>query len=121
MKRLDFTGSEAKERYEILYEGVTGTTRGFQAPSETRVVGKILDKLEAIGTPTETPVPTGGSVKSFALRENGGAVDLEDAEFNLMNECVQAVKWNTRGARRATAAVEWFQAATEPPKPTLEK
>lgn len=117
MKRLNFA-VDGKERYEILYGGVIGTTRGFQAPSETRVIGKVLDKLEAIGKASETVGQNGATVKSFILNELLAevVVDLEDAEFSLMLECLQAVRWTTNAARKATAAIEWFQSSTEPPK-----
>lgn len=118
MKRLIFSGPEAKERYNILYEGITGTTRGFQAPSETRVIGRVLDKMEAIGTPTEVTTPN-GTIMAFTLGGDG-TVDLEDAEFGLMNECLQAVRWSSKGARRATNAIDWFLSASEPTSDTTE-
>lgn len=116
MKRLDFSGVEGKERFEILYGGVTGTTRGFQAPSETRVIGKVLDKLESIAKPTETLGLGGKTIKSFALDETLSdlTIDLEDAEFGLMKECVEAVQWSAAGARKATTVVDWFLTAVEP-------
>lgn len=104
MRELDFTGDDAKERYEITYEGLVGTNRGFEAPSETRVIGKILDKLEAIGTPS----PTASGVLTFTLNDGGGKVYLEEEEFKLAGECIRLTKWKAQISRKATAAVEWF-------------
>lgn len=119
MKRLNFAVDGGKERYEILYGGVIGTTRGFQAPSETRVIGKVLDKLEAVGKSSETVGQNGATIKSFILNDQlpEVVVDLENAEFDLMLECLQAVRWTTSAARKATAAIEWFQTAKEPEGP----
>jgi len=112
MKRLAFSGSGAKERYEIIYDGITGTTRGFEAPGETRVIGKVLDKLESIGKTGERE----DGRKSFILNGYGaGIVDLEEAEFQLAIQCLNAVRWTVQGARKATDAVEWFLKAEEPP------
>lgn len=107
MKVLDFTGPEAKERYDLLYEGLIGTPRGLEAPSETRVIGKILDKLEAIGVSEKK-----NGAATFVLN-GGGEVELEDAEHKLMSDCLSEVRWRTAGARKATSAMEWFNAAPE--------
>ncbi len=117
MRRLDFTGPEAKERFDILYSGLVETPRGLEAPTETRVIGKILDKLEAVGQSYQA---TKEGPVTYVLSSGGGIVDLEDAEFALMAECLKAVKWLSRGARKATDAVDWFLQAKEPPKPVDE-
>src|SRR2546428_9303004 len=111
MRVLDFTQPGMGESYEILYDGLTGSSRGFEAPSETRIVSRILDKLEEIGLPTER-----GGVKTFALVDGGGTVRLEDAEYSLMGEAIRSVKWTARAARKATSAMEWFASAPEPVK-----
>lgn len=112
MKALDFRIPDGAERYEILYDGLVGSNRGLSAPSETRIMSRILDKLEAIGIPVER-----GTVKTFSLvPEVVEMVLLEDTEWRLMVDCLQTVKWTTRAARKATTAMEWLEAATEPVK-----
>lgn len=106
MRVLDFTGEEAAQRYEILYDGLLGTNRGFEAPSETRVVSHILDKMEAIGIPAQR-----GGVKTFSLNGGDKKVMLEDAEYQLMAEAIKQVKWTARAAKSVTGAMDFFAAA----------
>jgi hypothetical protein len=106
---LDFTGDKAKERYEVVYDGLLGTMRGYSAPSETRVIGKVLDKLESIGVTTKR-----GELATFALDGAGGQLIFEEEEHRLVSESLHQVRWNAQGARKATAVVDWFDSA--PPK-----
>ena len=109
MRVIRFKGPQATQMYEILYDGLLNTTRGFEAPSETRVHGRILDKMESIGIPTER-----GGVATFTLAPPDGEVVVEDAEYQLMAESLKAVRWLARAARVATAAMELFANAPAP-------
>ena len=109
MRTLNFQGSDSAEIFEILYQRLVNSTRGFEAPTETRVLSHILDKLEAIGTPVEQ-----GGVATFTL--NGfemGSVKLEEAEFKLMAEALREVKWTAKAARKVTRAMDFFYEAPE--------
>lgn len=110
MRKLDFTDEGAEERFNILYDGLMASSRGYQAPGETRVIGVVLDKMEKLGVPTKD-----GERATF--RWNKGTdpttrtVLMEDAEHKLMEESLDSVKWNTVGARKATTAIQWFKDA----------
>jgi hypothetical protein len=113
MRYLDFSGSEGVTRYEYLYGGLVGTGRGFEAPTETRILGKILDKLEAIGTPVKE-----GADAAYKRKAEEGielAVALEEAEYELAKDCYAKTQWRAATARAATAILDWFHAAPNTP------
>ena len=101
MRSLAFTA----ERFEIIYEGLLNSQRGFDAPSETRIVGKILEKLE-----DEATQELVGGVTTYRLKNGKGAVvNLSDEEYKLLVSAVKAVKWTARIATKATDAIEWLE------------
>lgn len=105
-----------KELYEILYDTLTNTPRGFEK-SEARVYGKVLTKLEGIGHSVERSP----KLKSFDLNDSGGQVGLEDAEYLLMLEALNVVQWQARYVRKADSLFEWlFSAPKELPSIKLE-
>jgi len=106
MKKLDFTGPEAARTFDLIYDGILGTSRGFTAPSETRVIGSALSKLEAIGHAVKR-----GDIPTYGLNPKGGVVLLEEAEFNLAREALTQARFTPFVAREATHAVDWFDAA----------
>lgn len=113
MRYIDFSGENGKVFFEALYDGLIGTARGFEAPQETRVLGKVLDKMEAIAHSTKR-----GELATFSRNEENGTslvVALEEAEFDLFKAALTHTRWMVRAARDATKAVDWFHAA-----PTLE-
>lgn len=114
MRYLDFSGEEGKERYSVLYDGLIGTNRGFEAPSETRVLGSILDKLEAIGH-----ADMRGKNATFSRNEKEDiklVIALEEAEFELAKDTLAHTKWVASSARGATKVMDWFhRAPTEKP------
>lgn len=103
MRILHFVDSAI---YEILYDGLLNTTKPLEAPSETRVIGRILDKLEQIGKPAER-----GGVATFTLG-SPDFIELEDVEYRLMEECLKSVRWTARAARVVTKAMEFFNDAS---------
>jgi hypothetical protein len=107
MRYLYFDGEKATQIYEVLYDGLLNTTRGLEAPSETRVMSRILDKMESIGLSTER-----GGIKTFTLACES-RVTLEDAEYQLMGEALKAVRWSSKAARIVTAALDLFSEASE--------
>ena len=114
MRMLDFTVENGAEMYEALYSGLVGSTRGYEAPSETRVLSKVLDAMEAVGVSS-----TVEGNATFVLKEGGGVVLLEDAEYTLMDSAISSTKWRATAVRKVTKAVEWFKAAPVPPKPEI--
>ncbi len=87
------------KRFEMMYEGLLATPRGFTAPSETRIMSKVLEKMEAIGhQETVNNAPT--------YRMNGDIVspdlELTDEEYSLTYESLKAVKWMGVAVRGVT-------------------
>lgn len=124
MRSLDFDwfpggvlNPKARETYEILYDGLLYSPKSLVAPSETRIVGRILDKFEGIGEITERPQ----GVKTYTLKTTlaqwAYRVHLEEEEYKLMDECLKAVKWATKAARQVTMALEFFAQLPEPKPP----
>jgi hypothetical protein len=106
MRILNFNG--ARDEYEVLYMGLLATSRGFEAPIETRLHSRLLDKFEAIGVPTDD---------AFTLMPDGGRVTLEEVEYQLMEDCLKQVKWKASGTRRANKAMDFFyEADSDTPK-----
>lgn len=114
MRKLDFSIGRASDYFEIIYDGLLQTPRGFAAPSETRIIGAVQDKLEAIANAID--VGEGGrSLATYRLNEvealSNGMIYFEDAEYNLILAALKEVKWLTAAARKATAAMDWFEEA----------
>lgn len=104
MKKIPLTS----ERFEVMYEGLLNTPRGFTAPSETRIVGKVLSKLEELGHQTEVM-----GIRTY--RMNGEMVSpdlpLTEEELSLVTEALKAVKWMGRSARQVSDLFETFEKA----------
>lgn len=118
MRTLVFTTTpEDAQRYAHLYDGLMNTKLTFQAPSETRVMGRVHSKLEAIGVTVQREAGA-VSYASFDLSPAGGTVQLEEAEHALTLKALKEVPWNARGARTATDLVDWFETAPHDVRPT---
>lgn len=98
MRYLVFTKDD-ETAFDMLMQGIHLTRRSFTGP-ETRVVAKILDKVEAIATSTDALDDNGKRTTTFKMKPEGGMISLEDAEFNLVKEAVDQTPWNARGARK---------------------
>lgn len=108
MYRLQFdsTQPETKARYEILYDGLITTRRGFMGP-ERRVMEGIMDKFEALGEPVER-----GNSATFALTKKG-CVELNEVEFKLVVDSMEYVPWASRVLREVGRTLQWL-ADTQP-------
>jgi hypothetical protein len=95
---------ESADRYQMIYDGLTNTPRGFNAPAEGRVFVAILEKFEAIGTPKTLPNGTA----TYVFNGIGGNVELNDAEYALAKSALDEVKWLAPSVRRAIAVLDWF-------------
>lgn len=108
MRKLIFAADEKSEaRFEILYEGALNTPRGYKAPKETRLIGKVLDKLEAFGTPFKD----NNRASYKFLFSKAGDLLLEDEEYNLLKEALDEIKWTGTISRKAADALEFLEAA----------
>lgn len=92
------------ELYEIMYDGIVGSPRGFDK-SEARIIGRVLSKLEKIGTTTERE-----KRKTFALKDEDHVVELEDTEFKLAIEALEAIRWTALFSRKAADMFDWLDA-----------
>lgn len=101
--------TESVNRYQMLYDGLTNTPRGFNAPSEGRVFAAILDKFENIGMPKTLP----NGLATYVFNGVGGTVELNDAEYNLAKAALDEVKWLAPSVRKAIAVLDWFAGAGE--------
>ena len=88
MKKLDFHSTpRGAEFYTLLYDGLTTTGRSFEAPGETRVIGKVFTALEAVGRPATRNKDTQFQFESYDL--NGKrAVLLEENEYALARDAL---------------------------------
>ncbi len=96
--------TENKRYYELVAQGLQATTREIDVKREARRYDILCTKLEEAGEKGE-------------LLENK-VVALEDAEYELLTECLEKVKWTNQGVREAYKMLEWLKDA--PTKPTLE-
>lgn len=107
MKRLNFSlkNEQATLFYEMIYDGIINSQRGFSAPSETRVIGSLLNKLEAIGKVAER-----GGQATYTLNY-GGVIEIEEEVHKLASDALRHVKWSAAASRNATTAIDWFDNA----------
>lgn len=108
MRKITFTADKASEDlFEILYEGALNTPRGYKAPKETRIIGRVLDKLERMGTPF-----TDNNRSSYKyLYSAAGDLLLEDEEYNLLHEALNEIKWTGGVSRKAADAMELLESS----------
>ena len=78
------------DNFEVVYEGLLNTNRGFDAPSETRIVGKILEKLEDIAEQVNIALEGQRPVYSYRLADGKGRTCmLSDEEYKLLLDAVR--------------------------------
>lgn len=104
MRYLELHHPEDEKRYEVLYQGCVGTTRGFEG-TDLRVFSNVLNKLEKLGRPADD-----SDGATFALSESG-VVALEDAEYRLLFEAFNKVRWTPKGVRAAADVRDWLSEA----------
>jgi hypothetical protein len=81
------------------------TTRKELNARERRDMASLLDKIESIGTESEQSVM---GLKIFDLGEDGGIVHLENSEFRLLNECIEAAPMRAGGIRPVVRTQDWL-------------
>lgn len=106
MRRLTFgTEQVDKDRFDVLYGGICVSQRGI-ARTELVTFNRLMEKLENVAEPIENPPKD--AVVLFELGNSGGVVELEEAEFTLMNEFHNTVKWAPQGAKKAQEMYNWL-------------
>ncbi len=103
MRYLYFT-VDNKRFYELTLQGSNATTREFDTKREGRRYDMMMIKLEEAGEKGELL--------------NDTVVALEDAEYELLIDCLEKVKWTNQGVREAYKMLDWLKEA--PTKPKLE-
>lgn len=104
MKTLKFTPFN-RELYELMYEGLLVTPIQM-APGEKRVFGKILDKVEALGKYKTTEAEV-----LRTLAGDGGDLNLEDAEYDLLKRALESVQWKPITLRKGLALDDFIAEA----------
>lgn len=118
MRVLTFTEAQ-KDEFALLFTALNGSEKKLQA-AEFRTLVKILDKVDSISVPGETPShPREVLVNEVVAAQN---LLLEDAEFSLVKALVNETSWTVRAARGITKLYDMLDNAPEPAKeakPTL--
>lgn len=116
MRYLYFDTEAVKEPvkiYEIVYDGVGGSPRGFEGPIENRHVSKFYDKLEAIGKPCQR---NGKDSYELDPEKVKGPIILDDAEYTLVYDALKVIRWVGAFSRQATAMFDWLEGAKDKPR-----
>ena len=90
MRTLHF--QPASKQYDLAYQCLLYSPRTV-ATHERKAHGRLLDKLERIGTPVTVPAPGGGdgeTIATYALPD-GGTVYLEESELELLRVNLDAI------------------------------
>ncbi len=114
---------DGKRIYTHLYTAIrAGEVRGIE---QIRRVGKILDKIEAVGVKEQkiTKDPESGDNVvgwRWRLADGGGELWLEDAEFSELESRMGQVGWHPDASRAVGKTHDFLTSApTRDPKPKL--
>ena len=95
------------EQFALTYDGILSSPKGFAA-GERRVIGKILDKLEAVAAPTEIRQSPAGAVITFRVAAEVD-VAIEEVERKLIVTALDATEWTAIAVRRADQLVAYWR------------
>lgn len=113
MRRLAFDSNESKIRWDILYGGMLVNPEGYGKETR-RVARRVLEKLESIAEPVENE-----GIAKFQL---GDVVNeprelvFEEAEFKLLRETIDGIKWTRQSIVIADKTIEWLDSIKEEKK-----
>lgn len=105
MRTLDFTPDTA-EIFELIHTSLMVTPKEL-TKKEFRLHQSILEKLEEISTFKDT------DKDSRTLNAEGGKALLEEAEYTLVNECCNAVKYRAGISRRVNSMWNFLESIPE--------
>lgn len=103
---------DPKETFNMLYDGVAGSQRGFEGPIENRNIGKFFDAMEEIGKPCQR---NGQDVYELDP-EKVKPVIIDDAVFALVWDAVKIIKWTGLFSRKADGLYTWLEASKDKPR-----
>lgn len=90
--------------FELFYEGLI--TSNKTSGNNTRTLGKVLSKLEAVGVVKEVV----GLTELYTL-SSAAIVELEDSEYELAKVLSNTVEWNGRSVVKAGKMLEFIESA----------
>lgn len=99
---------EPKETFEMVYDSLINSPGGYEGPKENRIVSKVFDKLEKIGTPVRRNNQDVYDLRSDDLVH---LVALEDAEYELVTKVLKSIRWTGTYSRRAVELFDWLDEA----------
>lgn len=105
MKKLEFTPFN-KDLYEMMYEGLLVTPLVLENRALKRLMDRVLDKVESIGKRKPKPEEL-----LFTLDGDGGVVEFEDAEYDLVKKAIEAVPWKPIAVRRGNKLDDFIEEA----------
>jgi hypothetical protein len=110
-------GDKDQRRFSLMYGAIL---IGAQTPSRgtgidvLRKEGRILDALDGISDPDESPdarkLPTGESSRKV---RDGAELVLAQPDHELLKKRLEEGSWTPGIARHIIDCVDWFSAATE--------
>jgi hypothetical protein len=125
VKFLIFDGTEShKEVYGIISTALRASeTQGVDA---ARRMMKMLDKFEAVGfSETKTVKDPSNNedvaVVTWKMKDAGGMVELEDAEFGDLRQRIDAMKWYAGAVKRVVATYDFLDACPAEKKAAVPK
>lgn len=95
-----------QQLYSIIRGNLLNASDGYSRV-EVRMVNKILDKIEALGT-----LQDGGEY----LVNAESTLALEDAEYRFIDKINEGVKFHPRHVREAVKYLDWFSNASTKPE-----
>lgn len=98
MRTLPFT-SDDKATFEFIYTGLMVTPRELDKRGH-KLHSRIQDSFETISHVNESEVRV--------LNHDGGTIVLEEAEFTLLRECLEAVKYLPRFSRQVNSMWDYL-------------
>lgn len=111
MRYLSFELGTDDKKYHMIYDALVTRQNGYNT-SEGRTIGKVFDKLEAIGAQEVT----GTDKLTLYKLAKSGVVALEDAEYGLVTEVFKSTRWPGNFIRDAIAIEDMLtNAPSEPP------
>lgn len=107
MKTICFK-EEHSEHFQYLYLALMNSQRGFKG-RDLVILDKVFSKIEGVGRPVQPSHKN--EPLAFELGD-GGSVEFEDTEYELLKDAVEQAPFNGYGARKLARAIAWMDTST---------
>ena len=109
---------EPSTTYEMIYDSLYNAPGGYEGPNENRIVSRVFDKLEKIGTATRR-----NNQDLFSLAETDVVrlMAIEDTEFELVMKVLKSIRWTGAYSRRATEMFDWLEKSPREERQKVEE